>query len=111
MEVMILDDGIQNSFEPMLDKDMVMGSPVRLDNVILVPIIHVSYGYGGVKGTGGAGVSLKPTSLLVVRENSTELFDLDKTGQGMQKILEMIPQIISLLNKDQRGLDDDEPLP
>lgn len=99
---------------PMIDKDLVMGQPVHLDNIIVVPIINVSYGYGGVKSAGGAGVSLKPTGLLVVKDGEIEYFDLDKTGEGIKKIADVIPQIIAILNKEKDGereIEITEPLP
>lgn len=83
--------------------ETVVGDPIKMDNVTIVPVSKVSVGFGAGGGkkdakngqgeaTGG-GISIEPVAFFVVREDKVELITVKKEDVGFGKVMELVPQI------------------
>ncbi|MCR4442708.1 MAG: spore germination protein GerW family protein [Peptococcaceae bacterium] len=92
--------------------ETVVGKPLTVGDVTLVPIIEVTFGLGtgggsgkdskGNDGTGGgAGVGGKiaPNSVLVIKGDEVTLMALKDKG-SLERIIDMVPEIISKVKAD-----------
>ncbi|MDD4048939.1 MAG: spore germination protein GerW family protein, partial [Clostridia bacterium] len=86
--------------------ETVVGEPITVGEIVLVPIIEISFGLGsgggsgkdtkGNDGTGGgAGVGAKitPNAIMVIKGGEVSLMPLKNRG-SMEKVLEMVPDIV-----------------
>lgn len=83
--------------------ETVVGDPIELDKVTIVPVSKVSVGFGagggkqeGKHGEGeatGGGISIEPVAFFVVRGDKVELITVKKDDVGFGKVLELVPQI------------------
>ncbi|MGI6144752.1 MAG: sporulation protein [Clostridia bacterium] len=87
--------------------ETVVGEPIKVGEVTLIPLIEISFGLGsgvgrgkekGIEGAGGAGAGAKiaPTAILVVRGEEVSLIPL-KDRDSLEKVFEMVPEIINKL--------------
>ncbi len=95
--------------EKFLTTKTVVGEPIVIGDVTLVPVQTVSFGYGsgggeggdekskGVGGGGGAGANLRPIAIVAVKANAdVQVFTLGKKGVA-ENIAELIPEALSRL--------------
>lgn len=117
-----INESINNIFdklESFLKTKTVVGEPMKIGDVTIVPFIDISFGLGtgggsgiedkGNKGSGGgagSGGKISPTAILVIKGDQIELLPIKKSG-GLDKLIEMVPNIIEKANKHHHH-DDDE---
>jgi uncharacterized spore protein YtfJ len=97
--------------------ETVVGEPIVVGEVTLIPLIEISFGLGsggergkkdkGLDGVGGAGAGAKivPTAIMVVKGADVSLIPL-KERDSLEKVLEMVPGIIGKLKnkkKEEQG--------
>lgn len=108
---------LASSFEAMFKKietyattKTVVGEPIHMDGVIIVPLVDVSIGVGAgsvgntgeklpqVDGSGG-GMSAKitPSAVIVVVNGTAQLINVKQT-ESVNKLIDMVPGILSKLN-------------
>jgi len=91
----------------------VVGEPVHIGDVILIPLVDVSFGMGtammanseegdnkkdGRDGGGGAlGAKMTPSAVVVISGGTVQLVNI-KNQESVNKVLDMIPGILSKLN-------------
>ncbi len=105
--------------EKFLKTETVVGKPFEIGNVTFVPIISVSFGLGGGGGEGkdakgndgggsggGLGCKMSPNAVLVVKNEEVSMIPLNNKG-SLEKIIEMVPEIVNKLNTDKHH-DDEE---
>ena len=109
-------DNLQDLFSKMEDyvsTKTVVGEPVHIGDVILIPLVDVSFGMGsamvanteenegkkgGKDGGGGAlGAKMTPSSVVVISNGTVQLVNI-KNQESVNKVLDMIPGILSKLN-------------
>ena len=101
-------DTLFNKMESIISTRTVVGQPIHLDGVIIVPLIEVAFGVGaGVsdardeKGSenGGAGLGGKitPTAVLVVIDGTVQLVSV-KNEDSIKKLIDLVPGILSKFN-------------
>ncbi|MCL2398092.1 MAG: sporulation protein [Defluviitaleaceae bacterium] len=107
-------DNIKEMFskiEEHVSTKTVVGEPVHIGDVILIPLVDVSMGVGtamidrtGVTdgsmqdGGGGAmGAKMTPSAVVVVSGGTVQLVNI-KNQESVNKVLDMIPGILSKLN-------------
>ena len=83
--------------------EMIIGEPVTVNDVTVIPVSKVSVGFGaggGVKKTKegegeatGGGVSIEPVAIMVIRGDKSELITMKKEGTGFGQVIDLIPQI------------------
>ena len=95
-----------SKMENFISTKTVVGDAVHFDNVIIVPLVEVSFGVGSGLGDskddsqGGGGVlgsKLSPVAVIVVIDGTVQLVDV-KNKDSVNKLIDMIPGIISKFN-------------
>lgn len=96
--------------------ETVVGEPITVQDVVLVPVSRVSLGFGAfggktdresgdAEGTGG-GVLVDPIAFIVIRKDQVNLITLrDEAATGVGKIIDMIPDVVERV----KGLKEKKP--
>jgi uncharacterized spore protein YtfJ len=82
----------------------VIGDPIALKDVTVIPVSKVSLGFGigggegsdkpkSYEGTGG-GIAIEPVAFIVVRKETVELITLSKTGSVLGDVMELVPKVM-----------------
>ena len=93
-----------------LKTETVVGTPIYLGQIILVPLVKICFGLGTGVGGGkddeannleglGAGASIIPHTILVVVDNEVSILPL-KEKSKIDEILDMAPDIINRFRKE-----------
>lgn len=107
-------ENVINSMLEKLEKfirtETVVGTPIQVGNITLVPIVTVSFGLGagggggkdekGNDGTGsggGLGAKIQPNAMLVIKNDEVSVLPLSHKG-SFDKLFEMVPDIISKID-------------
>lgn len=89
----------------------VVGDPITIGEITLVPLIDVSFGMGAggsgnkeekahkSKDAGGVGAKITPSAILVIQNGTVQLVNVKNTG-SVDKLLNMVPGILSKFNFD-----------
>lgn len=108
---MEINEGLQTIFdklEKFFHTETVVGNPINVGEITLVPIIEISFGLGSGGGSGkvskandvlqGAGVGAKimPNAILVIKGEDVSLIPLKDRG-SLEKVLEMAPDLFNKL--------------
>jgi len=105
---------IFNTLFEKLDKflrtETVVGDPIQVGGITLIPIITVSFGVGGGEGSGkdskgndgsggggGVGCRISPNAVLVIKNDEVELVSLAGKG-SLEKIMNMVPDIVDKIH-------------
>ncbi len=94
--------------EKLLRTETVVGEPLHVGCITLIPLITVSLGVGGREGTGtnkdlfdadygGAGFKISPHAILIIKNEEVSVLPLTEKG-SLEKIVEIIPEIISRMD-------------
>lgn len=88
-----------------LKTETVIGDPIVIDDIKLVPIVTASFGLGGgfggesedktnsEGGGGGLGCRISPDAVLVINKGQVELVKLEGRG-SLDKLFEMMPELL-----------------
>jgi sporulation protein YtfJ len=126
-----MDDKVKDLVRTSLDKvkelsdaDTIIGDPIKLDGVTIIPVSKVSYGFaaGGSDlpsktsselfggGTGG-GVTIQPIAFIVVANGDVKLLQINQDKSSAGAIVNLVPELFDkvqgLFSKKKA---DDEPL-
>lgn len=126
-----MDDKVKDLVRTSLDKvkelsdaDTIIGDPIKLDGVTIIPVSKVSYGFaaGGSDlpskssselfggGTGG-GVTIQPIAFIVVANDDVKLLQINQDKSSTGAIVNLVPELFDkvqgLFSKKKA---DDEPL-
>lgn len=126
-----MDDKVKDLVRTSLDKvkelsdaDTIIGDPIKLDGVTIIPVSKVSYGFaaGGSDlpskssselfggGTGG-GVTIQPIAFIVVANGDVKLLQINQDKSSTGAIVNLVPELFDkvqgLFSKKKA---DDEPL-
>ena len=99
----------------MADANTVMGDPIKVDGITIIPVSKVSYGFAGggsdlpVKsekeafggGTGG-GMTLQPLGFLIVSNGDVKFIQINLDTSKTSAVVNMIPDLIDKI-KDIAG--------
>ncbi|MGE5580531.1 MAG: GerW family sporulation protein [Bacillota bacterium] len=103
--------------EKFLSTKTVVGEPIVIGDVTLVPVQTVSFGYGsgggeggdekqkGSGGGGGAGANMKPIAIVAVKGTDVQVYTLGKKGI-VDNIAAMIPDALSKIKLGKGKKDD-----
>ena len=106
----IMSTTMQN-IRDMVDVNTIVGQPIQVDNVTILPISKVSFGFasGGSDfaskhqkadadnafgGGGGAGVDISPIGFLIVKEDSVRLLPVVPPNGAVDRAIEMLPDLV-----------------
>jgi len=102
-----------SKLEEFVSTKTVVGEPTHIGDVILIPLVDVSFGMGtamianteegadkkgGRDGGGGAlGAKMTPSAVVVISGGTVQLVNI-KNQESVNKVLDMIPGLISKFN-------------
>ena len=104
-----ISDNINNIFarlEEFIKTKTVVGEPMQIGEVTIVPFIDISFGVGtgggsgsegdGNQGTGGgagSGGKVSPTAVLVIKADKVELLSINKSA-NLERLVQLVPDIL-----------------
>lgn len=82
----------------------ILGEPMRFNDMIILPMAEVSMGvvagsFNNEKknnGTGGAGMKVTPSALLVIQNGTSKVVNIKDTD-SINKLIDIIPDLINKL--------------
>lgn len=100
-------DNINSIFAKLQDfikTDTVVGEPIEVGEVTIIPFMNISFGVGtggrlgkdgeeNQGGGAGSGAKVAPTAVLVIRGDKVELLSIDKSAH-LEKLVMMVPEIL-----------------
>lgn len=114
----------------MVDSNTIVGQPITVDGVTLIPISKVSFGFGGGGGefSGkanapeknlsagvGAGVKINPVAFLIVKDGSVRMMPVAVPATGaVDRLIEMMPDAIDKVSSfisSRKGASVEEDIP
>ncbi len=103
------DTSLEIAFEQLqkfLKTETVIGEPIIIGDITLVPIVTVAFGCGGGSGKGadpkggdgiggglGVGAKITPDAILVIKNGEATILPI-KQKQNMDKLINMVPDLI-----------------
>ena len=113
-------ESIYSRLDTFLKSETVIGEPMQVGEITLIPIITASFGMGGgiaeakekkgndsEGGGGGLGCKITANAVLVVRDDNVELISLNNRG-SLDKLFEMMPEMISKLEAMSKGKEESD---
>lgn len=108
-----INENISNIFlrlEEFIKTKTVVGEPMQIGEVTIVPFIDISFGLGtgggtgteqGAQGKGGGGAAgsggrISPTAVLVIKGDQVQLMPINKSA-NLEKLIEIVPGIVDKL--------------
>ncbi len=115
-------DVTMEKLRTLVDADTVIGTPMTVGEMTLVPVSKVSFGLatGGSDfpsksqtpmfgGGGGAGVSITPIAFIAVHGESVRLLPVYSDATAVDKALNMAPELIdkvkNIFSKEEKSVD------
>ena len=91
----------------------VVGDAIHIGDTIILPLVDVLFGVAAGafsaekknNGAGGMGGKIQPSAVLVIQNGQTKLVNV-KNQDGMTKILDMVPDVISRFTSKNDDSDD-----
>ncbi len=103
-------DVLFSKMENFISSKTVIGEPVVFGDVVLLPLVDVSFGVGaGAVGVGeeakdkketsggGLGASIQPSAVVVISGGNVQLVNV-KNQDSLNKLIDMAPTVLSKLN-------------
>lgn len=102
-------EALFGKLENFVSTKTVVGEPVTIGDVIIVPLVDVSFGVGAGSvdtnedkrnketGAGGLGAKITPSAVMVIQNGTVQLVNV-KNQDSVNKIIDMVPGIVSKLN-------------
>lgn len=111
-------ESLLQGMDSVLAAKTVVGQPVQVGDVTIVPLVDVSFGFAAGAGSnsdknsarngGGLGGKMSPSAVLVIKDGTTRLVNV-KDQNTMTKLLDMLPDLVDkFTGKKETGMDDAE---
>lgn len=114
-----------SQLENLISSKTVIGDPIVVDEVTLLPIIKANFGFGMGGGTtggvtskggsgGGGGAVITPVAIVVISGGNVDLLVIDQqAGMGLGSLVEKLPGLIASLpfGKKKQGASPKEEAP
>lgn len=115
-------DGIVESLlkgmDTALSTKTVVGQPTQIGDIIIVPLVDVSFGFGAgssnndtktaTSAGGGLGGKMSPNAVLVIKNGSAKMVSV-KSPDNIGKLIDMLPDIVEkFTNKKEEELSKEE---
>ena len=103
--------------DSVLSTKTVVGSPTKIEDTVIVPLVDVSFGIGA--GSGGSGKDrrsgegggltgkMSPSAVLVIKDGNTKLVSI-KNHDTVSKIVDLVPEVLDRFSNKKAELPDDE---
>src|SRR6056297_1190326 len=96
-------DSMYDRLDHFLKTETVVGEPIVVDNIKIIPIITASFGLGGGFGEesktnsggggGGLGCKISPDAFLVVKDGNVDLIPVKKKA-SLEKLIDKVPELV-----------------
>ena len=103
-------DSLFSNLEKFIKTETVVGQPIVVGEVTLVPIISAMFGCGTGGGTGsdnkgmtgngaggGGGARISPNAILVIKKDEVTMLPV-KGKNNLDNLINMVPDIVSKIN-------------
>lgn len=100
-------DTLLKSMETVINTKTVVGDPVVVGDVTILPLMDVSFGFGAGAGAsgnknsstnaGGIGGKMSPSAVLVIKDGSARVVNV-KGQDVFSKLVDMIPDMVDKMN-------------
>ncbi|MFW2487215.1 GerW family sporulation protein [Clostridium chromiireducens] len=99
-------ESLFSNLERFIKTETVVGEPITVGEVTIVPIVSVMFGIGtgegtkGMNGTGsggGGGAVISPNAILVIKKDEVTMLPLNENS-NLDNLRNMVPNIISKIN-------------
>ena len=119
-------DALFSRMEGFVSSETVVGQPVNIGGVIIVPLVDLAFGLAAGSsendedkkkkdsGMGGLGAKVTPSAVLVIMNGTVQLVNV-KNQDSMNKLIDMVPGVLSKFNldkffkKDEKKVDEATP--
>ncbi|MCF2656239.1 GerW family sporulation protein [Lacrimispora saccharolytica] len=103
--------------DSVLSTKTVVGSPTKIEDTVIVPLVDVSFGIG--VGSGGASKDrrsgegggltgkMSPSAVLVIKDGNTKLVSI-KNHDTVSKIVDLVPEVLDRFSNKKAELPDDD---
>ncbi len=104
-----VNESISNIFarlEEFIKTKTVVGEPIQIGEVTIVPFVDISFAVGtgggsgteekGNQGTGGgagSGGKVSPTAVLIIKGDKVELLPINKSA-NLERLIQIVPDIV-----------------
>ena len=99
-----------SKMENFISTKTVVGEPIHFGDIIVVPLVEVSFGaasgigegaseQGMGGGGGGLGAKLNPVAVVVIVDGTVQLVNV-KNQDSVNKLIDMIPGLLSKIKLD-----------
>ena len=112
-------DTTMDKLRAMVDADTIIGTPLTVGEITLIPVSRVSFGVasGGSDfsgktqsplfgGGGGAGVSVVPVAFMAVKDGEVKMMPIYSEMSSAEKVINMAPELVekvkSLCGKEKK---------
>lgn len=113
-------EGMIDKLEEFLVSKTVVGEQIQVGNNIIIPFVSIGFGAGtgigdgqdekkagGMGGGGGIGAKVQPIAVLVINGDDVRMIPVKKSG-GLEKLIEMVPDLISKISPADKDKDEDK---
>ncbi|HZJ57135.1 MAG TPA: spore germination protein GerW family protein [Clostridia bacterium] len=113
-------DLLFQNLEDFIKNKTIFGEPMQIGDATLIPVVDVSFGLGsgggdgsdnkgngGVGGGAGIGAKASPTAIIVMKDNNVEVLPIRKSS-GLEKLLEMVPDLVDRVRAEMPTKNKDE---
>ena len=105
-------DTTMEQLKTIVDSDTIIGKPVEVGGITIIPVSKVSFGLasGGSEfpaknsnakmfgGGGGAGATVTPVCFIVVKGNEVKMLTPDSTSSPIEKAIDAVPGIVDKIS-------------
>lgn len=97
-----------NKLENFVSSKTVVGEPMVMGNITIVPLVDISFGLGlgntekrvnkdgKNSGGGGMGAKISPNSIMVINNGHVQLISVNDKN-SINKVIDMVPGIVNKL--------------
>ncbi len=102
-------DAMFNRMERFVSSKTVVGEPIRIGDITIIPLVDVAFGMGagqnssvekvrkGGSAGGGMGAKITPTALMIIQDGSVQIMNVSNQT-AIDKIVNMVPGVMNKLN-------------
>ena len=111
-------ESLLQGMDSVLSAKTVVGQPVQVGDVTILPLVDVSFGFAAGAGSnsdknsarngGGLGGKMSPSAVLIIKDGVTRLVNV-KDQNTVTKLIDMLPdRVDKFTGKKEVGMEDDE---
>lgn len=111
-------DSTLDKVKQMADANTIIGDPINMNNITVIPVSRVMYGFGSggsefssknakpnFAGAGGGGVTIAPVAMVVINGGDVKVMPIVASeGSGVEKAIALVPEMFdkikALFTKD-----------